>query len=89
MSIIDIARDTLKEIPMADVLRERLSLAFDLSAELERKIAVLQSENAVLKSQLEIERMDHQKTQQELQRLRKPYASARPLKAPAELWLGQ
>jgi hypothetical protein len=29
MSIFDIARDTLKEIPMADVLRERLSSALD------------------------------------------------------------
>lgn len=73
MSLIDIARDTLKEIPMADVLRERLSLAIDRLAEAEAKIEILQSENAVLKSQLEIERVHHQKCQQELERLRKEH----------------
>ncbi len=50
MSIIDIARDTLKEIPMADVLRERLSLALDQFAESERKNGVLQSESGSTES---------------------------------------
>ena len=70
MSILDIARDTLKEIPMADVLRERLSLALDQFAESERKNGVLQSENGVLKARLESDRLNHQQTQQELERLR-------------------
>ena len=71
MSILDIARDTLKDLPISDVLRERFSLALDRLAEAEAKIEVLQSENAVLKSQLEREHVDHQKTQEELERLRK------------------
>ena len=37
MGLLDLARDTLKEIPMADVLRERLSLALDLAANAERQ----------------------------------------------------
>lgn len=73
MSLIDIARDTLKDLPISDVLRERFSLALDRLAEAEAKIEVLQSENAVLKSQLEIERVDHQKTQQELERFKKEH----------------
>ncbi len=73
MTLIDIARDTLKELPISDVLRERLSLAFDFSAQLEAKIEVLQSQNAELKAQLEIERVNHQKCQQELGRLRKEH----------------
>ncbi len=76
MSIIDIARDALKEIPMADVLRERLSLAFDYSAQQESKIEVLQTEKADFKARLEIERVNHQKTQQELERLRKEHEEA-------------
>lgn len=73
MSILDIARDTLKDLPISDILRERFSLALDHLAEAETKIEILQSENAVLKSQLERERIDHQKTQQELERLRKEH----------------
>jgi hypothetical protein len=34
MSIFDIARDTLKEVPMADLLRERLSSALDQFGEI-------------------------------------------------------
>jgi hypothetical protein len=48
MSIIDVARDALKEIPMADILRERLSLGLDQSADAERKLAALQAEKGAL-----------------------------------------
>jgi hypothetical protein len=74
MSLLEIARDTLKEIPMADVLRERLSLARDQFADAERKTSSLQSEVGALKAQLEQERVDHKQTQHELQRLKEEHA---------------
>ena len=74
MSLLEVARDTLKEIPMADILRERLSLALDQFAESERQKTLLQSETGALKVQLERERFDHQRTQQELQRIQNEHA---------------
>lgn len=70
MSLLDIARDTLKDLPVSDIVRERLSLALDRLSEAESKVDVLQSEKANLQAQLEIERLNHQKTQEELQRLK-------------------
>jgi hypothetical protein len=70
MSLVQVARDALKEIPFADVLRERVSLALDRLAEAEAKIETLQSENGGLKSELERERVNHEQTKQELQRLK-------------------
>ena len=71
MGLIDIAGDTLKEIPISDVLRERFSLALDRLAQLEAENEELKSKLAVAHSRLENERLDHQKTQQELEGLRK------------------
>lgn len=74
MNLIDIARDTLKGIPMADILRERLLLALDQYADAERKIADLQTEKGSLQGQLERERLDHQNTQAQLQQLKEKTA---------------
>ena len=73
MSLIDIARDTLKEIPMADILRERLSLALDQSAAFERQVGELQSKVGGLDAQLERERADHKQTREELRRLKEEH----------------
>jgi hypothetical protein len=73
MGLIDVARDTLKEIPMADILRERLSLALDQFSALERQVSELQRENGKLESKLEREQVDRHKAQQELQRLQKEH----------------
>jgi hypothetical protein len=70
MSLIDVARDTLKEIPMADILRERLSLALDQSAGFERQISALQTELGKLQAQIEIVTLDRDKAREELQRLK-------------------
>jgi hypothetical protein len=69
MSFIDTARDALKELPISDIVRERLSLALDRLAEAEAKIDSLHSEIGGLKVQLENERLDNQKTKEQLQRL--------------------
>ena len=69
MSLVDVARDALKEIPLSEVLRERVSLALDRLAEAERQITVLQTEKGGFEMQLERERLDHEKTKKELQRL--------------------
>ena len=53
MSIIDTARKALTEIPISDILRERLSLALDYSVDLERKVHVLDAENGKLQAKLE------------------------------------
>ena len=74
MSIIDTARDALKDLPISDIVRERLSLAIDRLSDAEAKIDILQSEKGSLQAHLERERLDHQKTQQELQRLKDEYS---------------
>ena len=74
MSLIDAARDALRDLPVSDIIRERLSLALDLSAEKDAKIEALQMENAKLQVLLENDRLDHQKTREELQRLKDEHA---------------
>src|SRR5437667_12708501 len=67
MGLYESAKDALKEIPMADVIRERLSLALDRLAEAESQIATLQMEKGGLEAQLGRERVDQVQTKQELQ----------------------
>jgi hypothetical protein len=74
MSLLEIARDTLKDIPISDVLRERLSLALDQFAEAERKIVTLQTEKGSLQARLERQHLDHNQTQKELERLKEQLA---------------
>jgi hypothetical protein len=74
MGLLEVARDTLKEIPMSDILRERLSLALDQSSDAQRQIAALQTDYGSLKAQLERERSDHEITKQELQELKDKHA---------------
>jgi hypothetical protein len=69
MGMVEVARDALKNIPISDVLRERVSLALDRLAEAERQIATLQAEKGGLQGQLERERIDHEQAKKELQRL--------------------
>jgi hypothetical protein len=70
MSLLQTARDTLKEIPMADILRERLSLALDRLAEAERQIEILQSQKGQLEFQLQAVTLDYEKAQLELHSIR-------------------
>ncbi len=74
MSIIDTARDALKNLPISDIVRERLSLALDRLAEAEAKIDTLQLQNGSLQAQIERERLDHKQTREELQRLKDEHA---------------
>ena len=67
--MIEVARDALKDIPISEVLRERVSLALDRLAEAEGQIATLQAEKGGLQAQLERERIDHEQTKKELPRL--------------------
>ena len=69
MGMVEVARDALKDVPISEVLRERVSLALDRLAEAERQIATLQAEKGGLQAQLERERIDHQQTKKELQPL--------------------
>ncbi len=66
MGLFDIARDTLKEIPMADVMRVRLELAFEQSAILEKQLGALRDENAELKAELKIAKATLGKMETEL-----------------------
>jgi hypothetical protein len=58
--MVEVARDALKDIPISEVLRERVSLALDRLAE---------AEKGGLQAQLERERIDHEQTKKELQPL--------------------
>lgn len=70
MSIVDLARAALNEIPTSGILRERLSLAIDRLADAEAQVAALQLENGRLQAELDREREDHRKDKEELQRAR-------------------
>ncbi len=81
MSLLTTARDALKELPLSDIVRERLSLALDRLAEAEAKIEALQAENAELKAEnrslraeLEGVRRDHQQDKKELRRIQDEHA---------------
>jgi len=69
MGMLEVARDAIKDLPVSEVIRERLSLAFDRLEEAERQIAILQTEKGGLQAQFERERLDHEQTKKELQRL--------------------
>ena len=73
MSLIDTARQALTEIPISDVLRERLSLALDEAAALERKISEFQAQAAEFKAELKIALAHEQKIKEELDRLQKEH----------------
>ena len=88
MNLIDVARDTLKEIPMADSLRERLSLALDQSAGLERQVAVMQMELGKLQALIEVVALDRDKAREELQRLKDEHAEEVILKRAVEFRRG-
>jgi hypothetical protein len=74
MSLIETARKTLIGLPISDVLRERLSLALDESAQLQTKCEETKSQLARVEIQLEIERSNHKKTQDELVQLKNEHA---------------
>ena len=69
MGMVEVARDALKDIPISEVLRKRVSLALYRLAEAERQIATLQAEKGDLQAQLERERIDREQTKKELQPL--------------------
>lgn len=73
MGLIDTARQTLVELPISDILRERLSLAVDYAADLERKVSTLQSEVGNLQGQLERVTLDHNQCREQYQRLQKEH----------------
>lgn len=69
MGLIDIARDTLRELPVSDVIRERLSLALDQASSFERQVGELQEEKGRLQARLEHEQADHEQTKRKLREL--------------------
>jgi hypothetical protein len=69
MGLLELTRDSLKDLPISDVIRERLSLALDQLADAQRQVGVLQTEKGGLQAQFERERLDHEQTKKELQRL--------------------
>ena len=74
MSFIDTAKDALKDLPISDIVRERLSLALDRLMDAEAKIDTLQTDKGSLQAQLDRERLDHKQAREELQRLKHEHA---------------
>jgi RNase P subunit RPR2 len=69
MGMVEVARDALKDIPISEVLRERVSIALDRLEETERQIATVLAEKGGLQAQLERERIDNEQAKKELQQL--------------------
>ncbi len=67
MGLLETARDALKDLPVSDVLRERLSLALDQATAAEKKIEAMRDENAELKAEIKIARADAEKKSAELE----------------------
>jgi hypothetical protein len=70
MGLLETARDALKDLPVSDILRERLSLALDQASASEKKLEELRTENADLKAELKLARFDLTKKGEELTTLR-------------------
>lgn len=73
MGLLETARDALKDLPVSDILRERLSLALDQATAAEKKIEAMRDENAELKAEIKIARADAEKKSAELEALRKEH----------------
>ena len=71
MSIIDIARKTLIDLPVSEILHERLSLTLDYAVDLERKLAECEAVKAKLELQLENIRTDRDKKAERIQVIEK------------------
>jgi regulator of replication initiation timing len=78
MSVLSDARQALVELPVSDILRERLNLAFDRTAELEQQVMTLQSkvtaleaENLELRTEIQAVTLDRDNARHELQTQRK------------------
>lgn len=69
MGLLELASDAIKDLPVSEVIRERLSLAIDQSKVLETQVGELQAKIGGFQAQLERERLDHEQTKKELQRL--------------------
>jgi hypothetical protein len=73
MSLADIAKDALKDLPISEIVRERLSLALDQSAVFERQVGELQTKVGRLEAQLDITRGDRDKAQEQLRDLQQAH----------------
>lgn len=71
MGVVQAAIDTLKDLPISDVLRERLSLALDETASLERKVSDLQAQAAEFRAEARIAKANEAEAKAQLERLRK------------------
>jgi len=70
MSLLDVARDALKDIPISEIIRERLSLALDQCADAQRQVEGFKADNARLQAKLEIVTSERDEAREELQRLK-------------------
>lgn len=89
MSLVTIARDALKDLPVSDIVRERLSLALDRLSDAEAKIETFQTQVGSLTAQLERECADHQQADRELQRLKEEHAEEVRIHRSVEFRRGQ
>jgi len=71
MSIVDTTRKALTEIPVSDILRERLSLALDYASDSERKVSDLQTQVGKLQATLEAVQVRCGDQSDEIERLKK------------------
>jgi len=71
MNIIETARKALVEIPVSDILRERLSLALEYAADLERQLEACKTAKAKLEVQLENVCIDRDKKSERIQVIEK------------------
>lgn len=74
MGLIETARDALKDIPISDILRERLASALDYSSKLEAENRALELKVATVHAKLEIEKEKHDASRVELQRFKDEHA---------------
>jgi hypothetical protein len=74
MGIIDAIEKLITEHGSAVVLSQQLSFAKDQFADLERRVTELQTQVGRLEALLERERLDHQRSQTDLTRLKEEHA---------------
>jgi hypothetical protein len=74
MSMFGEIKKTIADLPIADIYKVRLELAFDQSAALERQLSDTMMQAARLETKLEAAQRDHDSAQKELQQLKEEHA---------------
>ena len=74
MSAFDTIKKTIADLPISDIYKARIELAFDQLADAQRQVSDLQTQVGRLESERDRERLERQQAQRDLHTLREEHA---------------